>query len=277
MKTGITVANKVTTVSPSFAKELLSDSSSPISSALQERGEDFIGILNGIDTKEWNPDTDKALTYNYTIENVLSQKEKNKLEFCKEYNFNPELPLLGIVSRLTSQKGINLILDSIDVLIKNGVNIVCLGSGEKELEDALKSYEEKYPKNIKAMIMYSDFLAHRIISCSDFFLMPSKFEPCGITQMLSLRYGTLPIARATGGLKDTIVSYNGANENEATGILFNSFDQNAFLLATLLGLNLYQKRRKYSRIIHNAMAINNSWSKSYNDYYSLYLSAIEEN
>lgn len=274
LKAGIMTSDRITTVSPTFAKELLEDKYNPISYVLNERKSVFRGILNGIDTKEWNPDTDKLINYNFTIENVLSQKQKNKNELCKEFGFDPKLPLLGVVSRLTSQKGINLILDSLDVLLKNKINLVVLGTGEKEIEDRISFYGVNYPKNVKAIIKYSNELAHKIIASSDFFLMPSLFEPCGITQMLSQRYGTLPIARATGGLKDTIVSYNGANEKEANGILFSSFDQNSFLLATLLGLNLYSQRRKYSRIIHNAMSINNSWTRSYKDYYALYLEAI---
>lgn len=274
LKAGIMNADRITTVSPSFVKELLADKTNPLSYVLNERNAVFRGILNGIDTKEWNPDTDKLIKHNYTIENVLSQKLLNKKELCKEFGFDYNLPLLGVVSRLTSQKGINLILDSLDVLIKNKINIVILGTGEKAIEDRVSFYGANYPKHVKALIKYSNEMAHKIIASSDFFLMPSLFEPCGITQMLSQRYGTIPIARSTGGLKDTIISYNGANEKEANGILFSAFDHDSFLLATLLGLNLYNQRRKYSKIIHNAMAINNSWSKSYKEYYALYLEAI---
>lgn len=274
LKTAIATSDKITTVSPSFAKELLEDSSNPISYALRARKDSFRGILNGIDTKEWNPDTDKFVSHNFTIENVLSQKRRNKIELCKKFGLDPNLPLFGLVSRLTSQKGINLILDSMDILVKNKVNIIILGTGESEIEQRISFFGVKYPKNVVPLIKYSDEMSHKIIASSDFFFMPSKFEPCGITQMLSQRYGTLPIARATGGLADTIIGYNGANEGEANGILFSAFDKDSFMLATLLGLNLYGQRRKYSKLVHNAMAINNSWSKSYNDYYSLYLEAI---
>lgn len=275
LKTGVMIADRITTVSPNFAEELLLDTTNPISYALINRKGVFRGILNGIDTREWNPDTDEFIKHNYTIENVLSQKRKNKLHLCKELGLDSSLPLLGVVSRLTSQKGINLITDSIDILVKNKVSIVVLGTGESEIEQRLSFYQIKYPNNIKVLLKYSNELAHEIIASSDFFLMPSKFEPCGITQMLSQRYGTLPIARSTGGLKDTIIGYNGANEADANGILFSAFDNNSFLLATLLGLNLYQKKRKYSRLVHNAMSLNNSWSKSYKDYYNLYLEALD--
>ncbi len=277
LKTGIMLADRITVVSKTHREELLNGQAGQgLQDCLTYRKGIVRGIVNGIDTKDWNPDKDPFIKHHYTIENVIQQKGKNKREFCKEKGLNPKYPLYGIVSRLTSQKGLDLVTDSLEELIKAKVCIYVLGTGEKEIEDKMKAMAEKYPHNFAIDLKYSEEIAHVAYASCDFFLMPSRFEPCGITQMISHRYGTIPLGRATGGLVDTIIPYNGMNEKDANGFLFSDFNKQAFLSTVQLSLDLYKKKRPYTKIIHNAMKVNNSWTKSYKEYYDLYCEALNK-
>ncbi|MGN1294897.1 MAG: glycogen synthase [Bacilli bacterium] len=275
LETGIIMSSKITTVSPNHAIELLREPRYGLKETLSNRGKDFFGILNGIDVKEFNPHKDSYIFHNYCVENVLCYKKENKFKLCEKFNIgHPEYPLYGIVSRLTYQKGIDLILDSIEELVKLNCNFIFLGVGDKELESKLKAYEDKYPKNIKVIFSYSDEIAHQIYASSDFFLMPSSYEPCGIGQMIALRYGSIPIVREVGGLKDTIKSFNGLNEDVATGLSFYSYTKEALINTVKYSLELFSNKRIFAKIIHNAMHEDNSWTKSYREYLSLYNDAI---
>lgn len=270
LKTAIMLCDVVTTVSPTHKEELLSGISSyGIERVLPYKGSDFIGIINGLDTKEFNPNTDEYIYHKFNKNNVIKGKKLNKISLCKEFNLeNPDYPLISVVGRLATQKGINLILNQLDSILKFKVNLIVLGQGEPLLENQFAFYNDRY-SNLSVNICYSNQIAHKIYASSDFLLMPSLFEPCGIAQMIAMRYGTLPIATKVGGLKDTIVGYNHFNEDDATGILFNK-DEDDLVNIIYQAISLYDKKRLMSRLIHNAMEKDFSWAKSTEDYIRLY-------
>lgn len=275
LEAGIIMSSKITTVSQNHAIELLRDDQYGLREPLSNRGKDFFGILNGIDVKEFNPDKDKYIAYNYCVENVLCYKRKNKEELCERYHLShPEYPLFGIVSRLTYQKGIDLILESLDELMKLNCNFIFLGVGDRNIEDNLKYFQDKYNDRIKVIFDFSNEIAHKIYASSDFFLMPSLYEPCGIGQMIALRYGSIPLVREVGGLKDTITSFDGLNEEDATGLSFYSYTKDALIETIKSALDIYNNKKIFAKIVHNGMHEDNSWTKSYKEYLSLYDDAI---
>lgn len=276
LKTGIMTSDRITTVSPTHAKELLNGfAGRNLQACLEYRKTIVRGIINGLDVKEWNPDTDPFIDFNYNKENVLSKKMDNKMKFATEMGFkNPELPMFAIVARLTQQKGLDLILDSLKEMMDHKCNVFILGTGEPDIENKIAYYQTVYKDNFVCKFMYNEELAHKVYACADFFLMPSRFEPCGITQMISHRYGTIPLARATGGLVDTIIPYNGSNEKIADGILFSEYNKNSYLVAFKMAIDLYKRRRPFSKVVHNAMDVDHSWKKSYLEFKNLYLEAM---
>src|SRR5574344_1882807 len=200
LKSAIIYSDRVTSVSPTHAKELLTpEGSKNLDSIINLRRFDFLGIVNGIDTKEFNPKTDKHIWKNYDEKTVLTNKAKNKEALLKMMNLEVnDKPLFGVVSRLTWQKGLGILLDMIEQVLNRGFSFICLGSGEWDLEQRLEILRARYPKQVGIYIGYNDDLAHKIYAGSDFFFMPSLFEPCGIGQLIAERYGTLPIVRLTG-------------------------------------------------------------------------------
>lgn len=278
LKTAIVLSDRINTVSPTHRKEILSGISSyGLENILKERKSDFVGILNGLDNKEFNPSTDKYINYKFDKESVLRNKKLNKIKLCEELHLNnSSYPLFCLVSRLTYQKGISFLLKNIEKILKLKINIVILGQGEQEFEKQLAFYSLKY-HNLKCIFKFSNSLAHKLYASSDFFLMPSFFEPCGISQMIALRYGSLPIATKVGGLIDTIIPYNKINEEYANGFLF-TLDDDYFIVNINLALDMYNNdRRIYSKIVHNAMNSNFSWTKSCEEYCRLYLQIIQKN
>ena len=207
LKGGIVYADMVNTVSPNYARETRTPALGyGLAPYLNNKGEDYIGILNGCDYTQWNPETDKVIPAQYSAHD-LSGKAICKQELQKRFllNVNPNVPIVGVVSRLVDQKGLDLLAGCIERIVSNmQVQFVILGSGDKELERFYGGLPARYPGRIGSYIGYSDEIAHWIEAGADFFIMPSIFEPCGLNQMYSLRYGTLPIVRATGGLDDTV-------------------------------------------------------------------------
>lgn len=279
LKTGIMTCDRITTVSPTHAKELLNGfAGKNLQSCLEYRRGIVRGIINGLDVKEWNPDTDPLINLNYNKENVLSRKQENKKIFAENMGFkDPSLPMFSLVARLTQQKGLDLILDSLKEMMEHKCNVFILGTGEPDIENKIAYFQEVYPNNFKVKFMYSEELAHQVYASSDFFLMPSRFEPCGITQMISHRYGTLPIARATGGLVDTIIPYNGSNKEIADGFLFTEYNKHSYLVAIKMALDLYKQKRAFAKVVHNAMDVDHSWKKSYLEFHNLYLEVLGRN
>ena len=230
------------------------------------------GIVNGLDYKEWDPGTDALIYKKYTADNFRRNKWKNKLELQKELGLEQDknVMMIGIVSRLTDQKGFDLIDAVMDEICQDAVQIVALGTGEARYENMFRHYAWKYSGKVAACIYYSNELAHKIYAASDAFLMPSLFEPCGLSQLMSLRYGSLPIVRETGGLKDTVEPYN-EYEETGTGFSFANYNAHEMLGAVRYAQSVYyDKKRSWNKIVDRAMAADFSWNHSAKQYEELY-------
>lgn len=273
LKAAIVVCDKITTVSPTHAEEILNgDHSYGLESVIRFRQYDFKGILNGVDENEFDPRTDEHISMQYDETNVLEAKKKNKRDLLSKFGHkikNPDLPLFAVVSRLTFQKGISLVLDAIPH-ISGKANIFILGSGEEELESRAKYLGDCFSENVATYFGYNDDIAHKVYAACDFFLMPSLYEPCGIGQMIAHRYGALPIVRTTGGLKDTVVGFDGNNLNKADGFTFDDYCLKGLLGPCESALDLYSYKDEKLIMMQNAMKKDHSWkksSKAYNDLY----------
>ena len=264
MKIGILSADLITTVSPTYAKEILTPRYGfKLQDYLDRRRQDLTGIINGLDVKLFDPATDQSLVKNYSSQNWRSNKKLNKYALQKRLGWpTSDRPLFGLVSRLVQQKGLDILLPSLKKLIKKDWQLVVLGSGQPKYEKALESLAKRYPAKVSVSLKFDLKLADQIYAASDFFLMPSQFEPCGLGQLIAMRYGSLPIVRATGGLKDT-VSHN------QTGLVFNDYSAAALTRALGQALVLYQSKKWYT-MVKNAMRQDFSWSESAKKYQQLY-------
>lgn len=280
IKGGLAYADKITTVSPNYAKEiLLPEYSYGIEGLLQYRVKDITGILNGIDEKHWNPGTDKYLKQKYNRRS-LNKKQLNKTALQKEIALpiNATLPLMGMVSRLVEQKGLEFILDVIKRILTLPIQIVILGTGDSHYEVQLSKWAKKQPDKLKVIIGYDEALAHRIEAASDMYLMPSIFEPCGLNQLYSLRYGTLPIVTAVGGLADTVhdASMKNINNGTANGFVLKEKSSAALLATIKRALVMYQKQEQWHQLQINAMSGDFSWHTSAQHYIALYNQVIKK-
>ncbi len=271
LKGGLIFADTLTTVSPKYSKEIQTAAyGHHLEGVLSRRKKDLYGILNGIDTKEWNPAQDGYLSSQYDSKN-LAGKEKCKSSLQKEVGLSvqKETPLFAMITRLTEQKGVDLVAALFEKLMKQPVQIVILGSGEKKYETLFESLAGKYPKQAAVRITYDTGLAHRIEAGADIFLMPSKYEPCGLNQMMSLRYGTVPIVRATGGLENTVVDFD-SRTLQGNGFKFKAYTVTAFFRQIQNALSIYSEKKKWQALIQNGMAGNYSWDASAEKYLKLY-------
>ncbi|MCE5304203.1 glycogen synthase [bacterium] len=269
MKVGIVYADKVTTVSPTYAREVhYPYFGEGLEGVINAKGNDFIGILNGVDYTEWNPKND-TLIYQQYDEQSLSEKVENKHSLLRDFGLantdNLDLPLIGIVSRLAEQKGIDLIINKIESLLdENDFRFFILGSGEYEYEQFFNYLCARFPKKAITYIGHNNALSHKVIAASDYLLMPSRYEPCGLTQMFALRYGTIPIVRETGGLADTVREFNPENL-EGTGFTFFQYNADDMAHAMRRALNIYNVQPYWDKIRLNAMndnfAIRNTAAK----------------
>ena len=271
LKGAINYSDKVTTVSKTYAKEIKTpDYGEGLDGLLQYRGMFLEGIVNGIDYKEYNPNTDKYIYINYDIE-TIDNKKLNKEELQKELNLpiDKEIPMIGLVSRLTHQKGCDLIVRILGELLKEDIQVVIVGTGDYIYEESFKSFNLRYPEKISTNIRFSNELAHKVYAASDMFLMPSLFEPCGLGQLIALRYGSIPIVRETGGLKDTVIPYNEYTE-EGNGFGFRNYSQDELLNTIRYSLNIFKDKNRWNKIIENSMKTDNSWEKSAKEYLRIY-------
>ncbi len=281
LKGGIVYADYITTVSRTYAEEIKSPFyGEHLDGLMRAREGSLCGIVNGLNYQEWNPETDSMIFKNYSAETFRTEKVKNKTALQKELGLEKDKKkmLIGIVSRLTDQKGFDLIDCVMDELCQDDVQIVVLGTGEDRYENMFRHFAWKYNEKVAACIYYSNELSHKIYAGCDAFLMPSQFEPCGLSQLMSLRYGTLPIVRETGGLKDTVEPYN---EYEETGTGFSFTNYNAHeMLATIRYAEsvYYDKKRSWNQMVKRAMETDFSWKNSAKQYEELYrkLSPDEE-
>ena len=273
LKGGIVYADAITTVSNTYAEEIKTPFyGEGLDGLLCARSNSLRGIVNGIDYTDFNPETDKNITRNYNATTFRKEKVKNKIQLQRDLGLeeNPKAMMIGIVSRLTDQKGFDLIAYIMDELCQDAVQIVALGTGEERYENMFRHFDWKYHGKVSAQIYYDEAMSHRIYAASDAFLMPSLFEPCGLSQLMSLRYGTLPIVRETGGLKDTVVPYN---EYEGTGTGFSFVNYNAHeMLSTIRYAEsiYYDKKREWNKMIDRAMAADFSWNNSARQYEEMY-------
>lgn len=271
MKGGINYSDLITTVSYSYADEIKTEEyGERLDGLLRCRADSLRGILNGIDYDEFNPAEDKYIFKNYDINNIRD-KEINKRELQKELGLyeNVGTPIIGMVTRLTSQKGLDLLINVADRLLQQDVQLVIVGTGDKHFEDHLNWLSYRYGGKVSANIRFDNALAHKVYAGCDMFLMPSLFEPCGLGQLISLRYGTVPIVRETGGLKDTVTAYN-QYDGSGNGFSFSNFDAEEMLNIIQYAIGIYYDKNQWDRIVKQAMNSDNSWSKSAEMYLNMY-------
>lgn len=275
MKAGIECANMVTTVSPTYAKEILDPwFSHGLDPILNQRSWKLCGILNGIDVDGYNPETDTAIAVNYSAESPEG-KAKNKEELQKAMGLavNPDVPVIGIVTRLVGHKGVDLMKEVLEKsLWERDVQYVVLGSGEWQYESYFRELHDKYPDKVGVTIGFVPSLARKIYAGADLFLMPSKSEPCGLSQMVALRYGTLPIVRETGGLKDSITD---SGDGEGNGFTFQTYDAYDMLGAIYRGIDAYNNKEYWPTLVKRALECDMSWGKSANEYIKMYKSLLK--
>ena len=274
LKGGVVYADAVTTVSPSYANEITTqEGGEGLHGLMNARRNVLYGILNGIDYDEFNPQTDPYIESNFSSKSVLSGKKANKAALQKELGLpvRESAFVIGIVSRLTEQKGFDLVSYIMDDLVSQlDVQIVILGTGESKFENVFHHFHSQYPDKVSAYIGYSEEKAHKIYASADAFLMPSLFEPCGLSQMMSMRYGTIPIVRETGGLKDTVQAYN-EYENTGTGFSFCNFNADDMKYVVEYAYHVFRDERKaWEDMMQRAMAQDFSWNKSAGEYEKLY-------
>ena len=278
MKTGIMFADKITTVSPTYANEIRSEYfGEGLHSVLNERGGDLVGILNGVDYSEWNPETDKLLSKNYSPKK-LNIKKEIKHNFLREngINDNLDLPLIGMISRLTEQKGFDLLMRILeDFLWNNRFRIVIVGTGEPHYQNYFNYIKSKYPFSSIVYIGYNEAFSHKVYAACDFLLVPSRFEPCGLTQMYAMKYGTLPIVRSTGGLADTVQEFIPVNQT-GNGFVFWNYDAEDFAFALNRALQIYAVPDLMQKAKLNAMNMDYSSTKSAEKYIECFNWALEK-
>lgn len=279
LKGGIVYADTVTTVSETYAEEIKTEFyGETLEGLLQAKSDSLRGIVNGIDYTDFNPEVNTHIFNKYSVEDFRKEKVKNKRALQKELGLpvDDKVMMIGVVSRLTDQKGFDLIAYMMEEMCQDDVQIVILGTGSAQYENMFRHFAWKYPDKVSANIYYSEPLSHQIYAASDAFLMPSLFEPCGLSQLMALRYGTLPIVRETGGLKDTVEPYN---EYEGTGTGFSFTNYNAHEMMNTIRYAesvYYESKRSWNKMVERAMNADFSWTVSAKKYEEMYNELIEQ-
>jgi starch synthase len=300
LKGGIVFADAITTVSKTYAKEILTpENGFGLDTVLETRADDVHGIVNGVDYARWNPETDPHLRQRYHIDD-MSGKRACREELLVKLGLNEDPPLApprrgtmedpplapsgrgterpttavgrpvaAFVSRLTEQKGVDVLISAIEELVESGVMLAILGRGERKYEEVLTEAAEEFPGRVAVRIGHDDELAHQMQAGADILLVPSHFEPCGLTQLYALKYGTIPVVRATGGLEDTVVAYD-ARTGEGTGFKFAPYTSAALVEAVQQAILLHKQPKKWQKLMRNAMACDFSWQASVKEYEKLY-------
>ncbi|WP_437230866.1 glycogen synthase GlgA [Planctomicrobium sp. SH661] len=281
LKAGISMADMVTTVSPTYAREICQpEYGYGLDPLLLQRGDSLVGILNGVDTKEWNPQVDEHLPARFSAETFPVGKAKCKatLQADMGLEVRPDAMLFGMVSRLTDQKGLDLITSKADEILAADVQMVFLGTGDRWFEDFLRSLQERYPGKVAVQIGFNERLAHRIEAGADAYLMPSRFEPCGLNQQYSLIYGTVPIVHAIGGLADSVTDATPENlgQKRGTGFVFYDYNPDAFISTVWRAVGMYQHHKEdWENIVRAGMTKDLSWDQSAQAYVKVYERALE--
>ena len=276
LKAAIVFADKVTTVSPTYLEEIKNEYyGEGLHGLIKQYEYKMVGILNGIDYDTFDPEKDKFLSFDYNKNNI-SGKYKNKIAFQKEMDLpqNENIPIIGMVSRLTDQKGLDLVNAVIDEILSMDVQFIVLGTGDDMYENNFRGKEYAYRNKMRAIIKYDDYFASKIYASSDLYLMPSQFEPCGLSQMIAMRYGSLPVVRETGGLNDTVKAYN-MYTKEGNGFTFKNYNAHEMLFTLQKAVGLYYDNKDdFNKLIKSAMNEDFSWNKSGEEYIRLYQSIL---
>ncbi|MBA2795055.1 glycogen synthase GlgA [Streptococcus porcinus] len=279
MKAGVLYSDKITTVSPTYAQEIQTPAfGKGLDHLMRMEAGKLSGIVNGIDTDLIDPENDPYLDYPFSVDD-LSGKRKNKTSLQRKLGLPVKegIPLIGIVSRLTDQKGFDLVVSELENLLKLNIQIVLLGTGYQQYEEAFSWFAKQYPEKLSANITFDLELAQQIYGACDLFLMPSAFEPCGLSQMMAMRYGTLPLVHEIGGLKDTVQAYN-RYEKTGTGFGFNHFSGYWLTQTLLLALDVYNHHQEdWKKLQRNAMTQDFSWDTASLSYLNLYDQVIDQN
>ena len=278
LKAGLFYADHLTTVSPTYAREIQTEALGfGLQGLLSQRAAHLTGIVNGVDTKDWNPASDAFLPKTYSATRTAGKAaSKTALQQHLNLPVSGEIPLIGIVSRITHQKGLDLLLDIAPQLIQEPAQIVILGSGDPEMEKAFKHLAKQYPLHFAAIIGFDEGLSHLVEAGSDIFLMPSRFEPCGLNQMYSMLYGTPPVVNATGGLADTVTDCTPASlqDDTATGFVLKELSAEHLLLTAKKAISAYHDKKTWRRLQLNGMRRNFSWGESADAYLALYAKLV---
>ncbi|MBW1784022.1 MAG: glycogen synthase GlgA [Deltaproteobacteria bacterium] len=278
LKAGIVYADAVTTVSKQYAREIQTpEFGMGMEGILSKRRMSLFGILNGIDYRLWDPAEDPHIHMNYNSQN-MEGKQRCKEGLIREMGMDTGLmnkPLLAMVSRLDAQKGLDLLMDILDEILALDVGLIVLGSGDERIQQAIEEVKKQAPGCVGLFIGFNEPLAHRIMGGADIFLIPSRYEPCGLTQMYALKYGAVPVVRATGGLEDTIVAFS-PEKGEGNGFKFGPYESGAFLGAVRQAVEIFQDAALWTRVMANGMKADFSWGRSAGKYMELYRSLMEK-
>ncbi len=280
MKAGMCYADFITTVSPSYAEEITYP-------YFGEGLEDYValcagkisGILNGLDEQEYNPETDPHIPVRFDTSNVLVKKPLAKEALQRELGLtvNREIPVVGMITRLVEAKGLDLVMHIMDELMEEQVQLVVVGTGDEEYANALRELAWRHPGSVSVNILFNEGLARRVYAGADMFIMPSRYEACGLSQMIAMRYGTVPVVRETGGLKDSVINFDKYNTPEGNGFSFANFNAHELLFTIKRGLTCFAEKPLWEKIVYNAMHSDNSWNRSAQAYADLYAKVVEDN
>lgn len=277
LKAGLMYSDVLSTVSNGYSREIQTpEYGLGMEGVLQYRKKDLYGILNGVDYEDWSPEKDKYITTNYSVSN-LEGKKTCRDDLLKEYGLNvaKDTPIIGIISRLADQKGFDILSEAMPKLMKMKLAMVLLGTGEQKYHDLFSTLKKKYSKNLGVMIAFDNKIAHKIEAGSDMFLMPSRYEPCGLNQIYSLKYGTIPIVRGTGGLDDTINDYN-EKTGQGNGFKFKEYSASKLVETVQRALTVFKGTQKWTKLMQKAMKEDHSWRVSAKEYVNLYETAIKK-
>lgn len=276
MKAAIKTADIITTVSPTYAQEIKNSFNNEIlEQMIRDRSDELYGILNAIDTEKYNPKVDPLIFANYRSSSSKKAENKIQLQEILHLPINKKIPLISFISQFADQKGLDLIVDILDEILLMDVQLVILGVGDERYEHLLIQYAEKYVDNLVVKLIYDESLAHKIYAAADIMLVPSLFEPCGLSQMIGMRYGVIPVVRETGGLKDTVIPFN-ENRSGSNGFSFSNYDAREFLFALQQAVKIYNEEKNvWKQLMENARQGDFSWDKSAAKYKELYENLVD--
>lgn len=278
MKSGLMFADVINTVSQTYANEIRTkeEYGEGLKDVLSKRKDSLFGIVNGIDKNVWNPEKDKLISTNYSAKNI-EEKINNKKELAERFGlpFDEKVPIIGLISRLFDSKGMDLVQKTAADLMKMNIQIILLGTGDNKYHSFFEKMSSKYPNKFASYLGFNDELAHLIEAGADMFLMPSKYEPCGLNQMYSLVYGTVPIVRETGGLADTVIRFNDKTE-EGTGFVFKKYDAEEMIKEIKRAVKVFEDKKTWQKIMRAGMKLDFSWDLSAKRYIELYKTILAE-